>query len=126
MRNGERFEFVPVEAIDWIESADNYVLLHCKATEYFLGETLTSLESRLDPDSFLRIHRCRIVRIGWVVAVHPMFGGTYELELEDGFDSRPRADQKPTRSLGEVVLDTPKVAQNRPIVSRFGPKTCTK
>jgi DNA-binding LytR/AlgR family response regulator len=115
-----------VEAIDWIESADNYVLLHCKATEYFLGETLTSLESRLDPGCFLRIHRCRIVHIGWVVAVHPMFGGTYELELEDGFDSRRRADQKPTRSLGEVVLDTPNVGQDRPIVSRFGAKTCTK
>jgi two-component system LytT family response regulator len=85
VRNGERFEFVPVETIDWIESADNYVQLHCKAKEYLLGETLTNLESKLDPDRFVRVHRCRIVCISRVVAVHPMFGGTYELELQGGF-----------------------------------------
>jgi two-component system, LytTR family, response regulator len=84
VKNGERFEFVPVETIDWIESADNYVQLHCKAKEYLLGETLTNLQSRLDPDKFIRIHRRRIVRISSVVAVHPLFGGTYELELKGG------------------------------------------
>jgi two-component system LytT family response regulator len=85
VRNGERFEFVPVEAIDWIESADNYVQLHCKAKEYLLGETLTNLETQLDPDRFVRIHRRRIVSISRVAAVYPMFGGTYELELQGGF-----------------------------------------
>jgi len=84
VRSGERFEFVPVETIDWIESADNYVQLHCKAKEYLLGETLTNLETRLDPNRFVRVHRRRIVRISRVVAVHPMLGGTYELELQSG------------------------------------------
>jgi two-component system, LytTR family, response regulator len=85
VRTGERFEFVPVETIDWIESANNYAQLHCKGREYLLGETLTSLESRLDPDRFVRIHRRRLANISRVVAVHPMFGGTYELELQGGF-----------------------------------------
>src|SRR5262249_9597382 len=34
VRNGERFDFVPVESIDWIESANNYVQLHCGSKEY--------------------------------------------------------------------------------------------
>jgi two-component system, LytTR family, response regulator len=85
VRSGERFEFVPVEAIDWIESADNYVQLHCKGKEYLLGETLTNLGSKLDPDRFVRVHRRRIVCISRIVAVHPMLGGTYELELQGGF-----------------------------------------
>jgi hypothetical protein len=29
VRDLERFDFVPVDSIDWIESADNYVMLHC-------------------------------------------------------------------------------------------------
>src|SRR5690348_8919743 len=29
VRNGERLDFVPVDTIDWIESANNYVELHC-------------------------------------------------------------------------------------------------
>jgi two-component system, LytTR family, response regulator len=75
---------VPVEAIDWIEAADNYVQLHCGTTTHLLGETLTGLEQRLDPQRFLRIHRSRIVNRARVVAVHVLVGGTYELELRDG------------------------------------------
>jgi two-component system, LytTR family, response regulator len=84
VRNGERFDVVPIESIDWIESANNYVRLHCGAKEYLLSETLVNLENRLDPDKFLRAHRCRIVNISRLVSVHPMFGGTYEMELRNG------------------------------------------
>jgi len=84
VKNGERFDFVPVNAIDWIESAKNYVQLYCGAKQYTLAETLTSLENRLDPNKFLRIHRGRIVNLSRTVAVHAMFGGSYQIELRDG------------------------------------------
>lgn len=84
VRNGERFDFVPVDSIDWIESANNYVQLHCAARDHLLSETLTSLEKRLDPSKFLRIHRCRIVNLTRIIAVHPMLSGTYEMELRGG------------------------------------------
>jgi two-component system, LytTR family, response regulator len=84
VRNGERFEFVPVESVDWIESANNYVQLHCGPKDYLLGETLISLEKRLDPGRFLRIHRGRIVNVSRIIAVHPMLSGTYEMELRNG------------------------------------------
>jgi two-component system LytT family response regulator len=84
VRNAERFDLVPVDSIDWIEAADNYVRLHCGRARHVLGETLTSLERRLDPRRFLRIHRSRMVNRSRVVAVHVLLGGTYELELRDG------------------------------------------
>jgi len=84
VRNGDRYEFVATESIDWIESANNYVQLHCGPKQYLLGETLTSLESRLDPERFVRIHRGRVVNTGRIVAVHSLFSGTYELELRGG------------------------------------------
>ena len=84
VRNAERFDLVPVDGIDWIEADDNYVRLHCGRTRHVLGETMTSLERRLDPRHFLRIHRSRIVNRSRVVAVHVLLGGTYELELRDG------------------------------------------
>jgi two-component system LytT family response regulator len=61
-RNGEGFSLVPVDTVDWIESANNYVLLHCGPKHHIMGETLTNLENSLSPDKFLRIHRCRIVK----------------------------------------------------------------
>jgi two-component system LytT family response regulator len=84
VRNGERYEFVSSESIDWIESANNYVQLHCGAQHYLLGETMTSLEKRLDPEKFVRVHRGRIVNTKRILAVHPLFSSTYELELLGG------------------------------------------
>ena len=84
VRSAERFDLVPVDSIDWIEAADNYVRLHCGRARHVLAETLTSLERRLDPRRFLRIHRSRMVNRSRVIAVHVLLGGTYELELRDG------------------------------------------
>jgi two-component system LytT family response regulator len=84
VRNADRYEFVPVEGIDWIESADNYVELHCGVKHYLHGETLSSLEVRLDPSKFMRIHRRRIVNVSRIVAMHPLLSGTYEMELRTG------------------------------------------
>jgi two-component system, LytTR family, response regulator len=84
IRSGDRFEFVPLTTIDWIEAADNYAKVHCGSKYHLLGETLTSLERRLDPRRFLRIHRSRIVNTSRVVAIRALVGGAYELELRDG------------------------------------------
>jgi two-component system LytT family response regulator len=84
VRNEERFDLVPVESIEWIESANNYVQLHCGLKQYLLGESLTHLEGRLNPAKFLRVHRCRIVNLSRILAIHPIVSGTYELELHNG------------------------------------------
>ena len=84
VRSAERFDLVPVDTIDWVAAADNYVKLHCGRATHLLGETLTSLERRLDPARFVRVHRSRMVNVARVVAVHVLLGGTYELELRDG------------------------------------------
>jgi two-component system LytT family response regulator len=66
VRNGEHFDFVPVDLIDWIESANNYTVLHCRSKDYVFGENLSALERRLDPEQFLRVHRCHIsISRGW-------------------------------------------------------------
>jgi two-component system LytT family response regulator len=84
VRNEERIELVPVESIDWIESANNYTVLHCGSKTHILGETLSGLEQRLAPESFLRIHRGRIVNLSRIVALYPGHGGVYEMELTSG------------------------------------------
>ncbi len=84
VRNPDRFEFVPVESIDWIESANNYSLLHCRTKDHIFGENLSALEQMLDPKEFVRVHRCRIVNLARVVAASPIAGGVFELELQSG------------------------------------------
>lgn len=84
VRDGERFEFVSVDSIDWIESANNYTVLHCRTGDRLYGDNLAALERMLDPEQFARVHRCRMVNLARVSAVHAMAGGAYKLELEGG------------------------------------------
>ena len=84
VRDGERFDLVPVDSIDWIEAANNYVQIYCGPRRHLLAETLSSLESRLNPARFLRIHRGRIVSLSRILRIHPLLSGTYELELRGG------------------------------------------
>jgi len=84
VKDGERFDFVSVDSIDWIESANNYVEMHCGSRRHLLGESLSNLETRLNPARFLRVHRCHIVNLSRILAIHPLLSGTYELELRGG------------------------------------------
>jgi two-component system LytT family response regulator len=61
VRDGDRVRFVPIESIEWIEAADNYVLVHAQGAEHLLRETLTRLAERLDPERFVRLHGRLIV-----------------------------------------------------------------
>jgi two-component system LytT family response regulator len=84
VRKADRFDFVSVTSVDWIEAANNYSVLHCGSVDHVFGETLTSLESKLDPGRFLRVHRSVIVNSARIAAAHTMIGGVYELELRGG------------------------------------------
>lgn len=84
VRTGDRFDFVPVDSIDWVESANNYTMLHCRAKDHLYSETLTTLERVLDPTRFVRVHRSRMVNLARVVGVNAIAGGVYELELQGG------------------------------------------
>jgi two-component system LytT family response regulator len=84
IRNKDGFEMVPVDSIDWIESADNYVQVHCGEKAHLLSETMAGLEAKLDPARFLRVHRRRIVNIGRIAAIHTMLNGAYEIQLRHG------------------------------------------
>jgi two-component system, LytTR family, response regulator len=84
VKNNEAYEFVNVESIDWAESANNYVQLHCGTKSFLLGETLSHLEGRLAPHGFLRVHRFYLVNTERIATVHPMIHGTYVLQLRNG------------------------------------------
>lgn len=59
-----RIEFVRIGSnrIQRIHADRDYVRLHADGESYLYGESLASLERRLDPAEFIRIHRSVIVR----------------------------------------------------------------
>jgi two-component system, LytTR family, response regulator len=75
---------VNADDVDWVEAAGNYVSLRVGAQAHLLSETISGVESRLDPRKFLRIHRSRIVNVERIKLLRPLFHGEYEIVLKDG------------------------------------------
>jgi two-component system LytT family response regulator len=75
VRMGERMIVVSATDIDWIESANNYVVIHVGRDSHVLRETLTELENRLPKGQFLRISRTAIVNLGRVREIRQDDGG---------------------------------------------------
>lgn len=84
IKSGGRIFFLPVEEIDWVEAADNYVCIHAGSETHLMRETLQALESRLNPAKFFRIHRSTIVNIDRIRELQPIFHGDYSVRLRDG------------------------------------------
>ncbi len=75
---------VPVGAVDYIASDGPYVELHVGDDTHVIRERMQTLEERLDPDRFFRIHRSTIVQIDRVEALLTAPGGDYAVRLTDG------------------------------------------
>lgn len=83
-RAGSRIVLVDATDIDWLQAADNYVLVHSGGREYLMRETLTRLEGELDPHEFVRIHRSVLVRLDRIGDLVPTVHGDYRVTLKNG------------------------------------------
>ena len=72
------------EDVDWVEAADNYIILHVGADTHMLRETMTSIESRLPAEKFIRVNRSTIVNIDRIKELQPLFHGEYVIILKNG------------------------------------------
>ena len=88
VRTGLRVQVVLVEDIEWIGAAGDYAELHTRNCSHLLRETMASLEQKLDPQSFLRIHRSRIVRTNRIQSLRSIENHEYILKLSDGSEHR--------------------------------------
>lgn len=75
---------IPFTAVDWIEAARDYVLLHGDGGAPLLRATMTALEASLPEAAFLRVHRSALVRPGAVTGLQPLGRGGAALILRNG------------------------------------------
>ncbi len=84
VRSERRLLFLRQEEIDWIEAAGNYVRLHVGGTPHVYRQSMKNMEARLDPDTFVRIHRSAIVNVDRICELQPWLHGEYVVMLADG------------------------------------------
>lgn len=84
VKQDQRTIVVMLSDVQWIESDGNYIVLHAGRDRFQVRETLSSVESRLDPRRFMRIHRRTIVEMRAMKELQPWFGGDQIMILRDG------------------------------------------
>jgi two-component system LytT family response regulator len=84
VKRAGRIDLVDTATIEWIEAADNYVVVHTTAGRHVVRETLTALRSVLDPARFERVHRSAIVAIERVAHLVPADHGDWMAHMKSG------------------------------------------
>jgi two-component system LytT family response regulator len=77
-------EVVSAEEIQWIESSGNYVKVCLERTAFIARQTITTVQSQLNPEQFVRVRRTHIVNKDEVATVDHISKGDYELTLKCG------------------------------------------
>jgi two-component system LytT family response regulator len=75
---------IPVESVEWLEAARNYVRLHVEGRTHLVRASLTALGERLPDDRFVRVHRSAIVNLDAVDRFEPFSHGDWTVYLRSG------------------------------------------
>jgi len=70
--------------VEWLQASGNYVNLRVRGHDYPLRCTMATIEERLDPSRFARIHRSYMVNLGQVASIEPLDTGDARVHLSDG------------------------------------------
>lgn len=84
IRDRGRVTLIATADIDYIDAAGDYLCIHVGDDTHILRETMKTMEAKLDPARFQRIHRSTIVNLTRVRAVEPHGNGECFFVLEGG------------------------------------------
>lgn len=70
-RKGNAINIIPVSQIKYIESEDDYVMIHYAAGKALKQQTMKFYEDNLPKSDFVRIHRSYIVRVEEIRKIEP-------------------------------------------------------
>jgi two-component system, LytTR family, response regulator len=84
VRDGPKVDIIPCDRLDYAEAQDDYVLLRSQGKNYLKQETISNLETSLDPAKFVRIHRSYIVNLERIAKIEPYTKDSRVVVLADG------------------------------------------
>lgn len=101
-QNGKTILIRPEEIV-YISTDKDNVYIKTEGESYLTRYTLRELESRLDPKTFFRTHRCYLVNIRKMRELIPYFSGTYSVVVQDKEKSEVPVSRTQARKLKEIL-----------------------
>lgn len=93
VKSDKQFKKIQIKDLLFIESMENYVIIHTSYSKEIVNITLKKMMEKLPDDIFLQVHRCYIVNLNHVIAI-------------DGNQLKIDSHQVPiARNLRDMVID---------------------
>jgi two-component system LytT family response regulator len=105
IKAGGRISFIKTSDVDWISADDYFIKLHVSVKSHLLRMSMNELEEKLDPKTFLRIHRSTIVNFDRIQELQQTPSGEYVVVLKNGTElkiSRARRER-----LEQLLMNSP-------------------
>jgi two-component system LytT family response regulator len=83
-RMGNKVTVIPVDRIQYIEAADDYVMIHSELGNHLKEKTMKYFEANLPQEQFIRIHRSYIVNISEIKSLELYSKDSYVAILKNG------------------------------------------
>jgi two-component system LytT family response regulator len=71
VKDNTKIKIIPVQNIQYLESADDYVKIHTAEGVYLKNKTMGYFEETLEPQYFIRIHRSYLVNAQLITRIDP-------------------------------------------------------
>jgi two-component system LytT family response regulator len=84
VKDGPRVHVIAAAKLDYAEAQDDYVALRSEGKTWLKQQTISGLESALDPRRFIRVHRGFLINMERIARVEPNTKDTWLAILRDG------------------------------------------
>jgi two-component system LytT family response regulator len=84
VKTGGKIKIIPVEEIQFLEAADDYVKIQTKEGGFLKKRTMSHFEGILDEQQFVRTHRSYILNVQQITRIDPYEKENYLAVLMDG------------------------------------------
>lgn len=91
-RLGSKVNVIPIDRIHYLESADDYVMIHSDLGSHLKEKTMKYFEEHLPSQHFVRIHRSNIINLAQIAAIEPYTKDTHIVTLKCGAKLRASAE----------------------------------
>jgi two-component system, LytTR family, response regulator len=88
VKTGSRSDLIQLPEVEYFQAEGSYIQVVTKQKTYLIADTIHELESQLDPQLFMRVHRSVIVNIKEIRSIQSLLNGDHILKLNSGKELR--------------------------------------
>jgi two-component system, LytTR family, response regulator len=84
VKEKKKYFLVDLDDVYFFEASGDYVGIHKQKTTHLINDSMNNIESKLDPQQFIRIHRSTIINVRYIDNLEPYFNGEFHITMKNG------------------------------------------